>query len=69
MVPFADLANHSFTFNTTFCVGRDRQRYGTLHSGQWHISNHTALFKLTVLAVSEPKCRGGIHAQVQGGHA
>lgn len=26
MVPFADLANHSIDYNSTFCVGKDRER-------------------------------------------
>ena len=27
MVPFADLANHSFSHNSTFCVGQSRQNF------------------------------------------
>ncbi|GLC52280.1 hypothetical protein PLESTB_000604500 [Pleodorina starrii] len=27
MVPYADMANHSFTFNATFCMARDNKRF------------------------------------------
>ena len=27
MVPYADLANHSFSHNSTFCVGQSRQNF------------------------------------------